>query len=515
MREIKRAALTVLTAGSLLYVFCLPCSANNLNISGARFEKPDSSAGTVAVVFDLSWDNSWKNSVNHDAVWVFVKYTKDQGLTWEHATLSHAGKNPGGTWPGTRANTDIVVPADRKGCFISRASTGTGRMETTGVELTWNWLEDGLSPEDEVGVRVVGIEMVYVPGGSFQIGDGDGSSSSTYAFKVPGEGVLPVGISAGGVMVSSLPSTNDDIDDSPVELSGTEGLEENQAFPTGYRAFYAMKYEITEAQWVDFFNMLSAGAKEIRDITGPSGKNSNQTVNRNTVARNMNQAATSRPDRACGYLSWQDLAAYLDWAALRPMTELEFEKASRGTGQPSVKGGYAWGSAAAEAATAISGFEGGSETVTNDGANVCYGNIAFTGGDGGQGPLRPGIFATSSSTRSQAGASYYGVMELSGNLWERAVTLGNPEGRAFQGSHGDGALETAEGYEGNATNTDWPGYMPGEGVSAAAGSGFRGGSWLEVSADVLAVSDRSRAATTTAARLPDSGGRGARTCPGF
>ena len=41
-------------------------------------------------------------------------------------------------------------------------------------------------------------------------------------------------------------------------------------------------------------------------------------------------------------LSWPDLCAYADWAALRPMTELEYEKACRGPNNP-VLGEYAWG----------------------------------------------------------------------------------------------------------------------------------------------------------------------------
>ena len=46
---------------------------------------------------------------------------------------------------------------------------------------------------------------------------------------------------------------------------------------------------------------------------------------------------------ACNWLSWADVAAYLDWSGLRPMTELEFEKACRGPNAP-VAGEYAWGS---------------------------------------------------------------------------------------------------------------------------------------------------------------------------
>ena len=50
---------------------------------------------------------------------------------------------------------------------------------------------------------------------------------------------------------------------------------------------------------------------------------------------------------------------------------------------------------------------------------------------------RRGVFATPDSGRVAAGASYWGIMELSGNLWERVVAVGNPAGRRFAGTHGD------------------------------------------------------------------------------
>jgi formylglycine-generating enzyme required for sulfatase activity len=467
------------------------------------------------VSFDVSWENSWRNSVNHDAVWVFVKYSTDSGASWEHATLVSAGKNPTGAWAGGRSNTEIIVPDDRMGAFIQRETAGAGKMIVPGVQLTWEWVADGLVAEDQAEVRVVGIEMVYIPGGSFFAGDGDGALASEYAFKAQGAATIPVEITGGSSQVSCLVSPNDDIDTSPVEVSGSLGLSGNALYPTGYKAFYVMKYEITEGQWVDFFNMIPPEAKVNRDITDAGGKNSDSVVNRNTVSVSSGMASTQRESRSCGYLSWMDLSAYAAWAALRPMTELEFEKAARGAGVIPVKGAYAWGDTKLTEATTISGFEGGSEVITNEGANVCHGNVNFSGGDGGSGPLRAGIFATGTSTRSQAGAGYYGVMELSGNLWERVVTLGTPQGRMFSGTHGTGDLSAEEGYEGNALNTDWPGYVEGEGVTGSNGSGFRGGSWMEISVSTLSLSDRSRAATSSSARLPDSGGRCARTDPGY
>ncbi len=184
------------------------------------------------------------------------------------------------------------------------------------------------------------------------------------------------------------------------------------------------------------------------------------------------------------------------------MTELEFEKACRGTGSVT-DDEFAWGNTTITAATTISGIENGTETITNSGANCCYNFNSFTGGDGGQGPLRCGIFATSSTTtRQPAGASYYGIMELSGNLWERPVTIGNANGRGFTGAHGDGSLDGS----GDANVSSWPA------PATASVAGFRGGDW-DIAATGLRVSDRNNAGNTNANRNNNNGFRCVRSSP--
>jgi formylglycine-generating enzyme required for sulfatase activity len=98
----------------------------------------------------------------------------------------------------------------------------------------------------------------------------------------------------------------------------------------------------------------------------------------------------------------------------------------------------------------------------------CVGCRGFIGGDGGRGPLRMGIFgAQSNGDRIKAGATYYGAMDMGGNLQEPVVTIGHPSGRQFKGTHGDGVLSK----QGNATNPDW---QPENGQYAFGG---RGGAW--------------------------------------
>ena len=139
-----------------------------------------------------------------------------------------------------------------------------------------------------------------------------------------------------------------------------------------------------------------------------------------------------------------------------------------------------------------------SEVPANEGENVNWSG-------GAAGPLRNGAFATKNyglASRRYSGGSYYGVMELSGNVWERVVTVANSDGRAFTGAHGDGALDT----NGRANVSNWPS------STTAAGSGLRGGSWNAVST-AARVSDRSNAANAVTARASDYGGRGVRTAP--
>jgi hypothetical protein len=101
-----------------------------------------------------------------------------------------------------------------------------------------------------------------------------------------------------------------------------------------------------------------------------------------------------------------------------------------------------------------------------------------------------------------SGGGYYGGMELWGNLFERATTVGNSTGRAFEGRyHGNGILDSS----GNPNVTSWPG-------TNAVGAGLRGGDWL-VDATYARLSDRSVAANAFTARYFSRGGRGVRSAP--
>jgi hypothetical protein len=510
----------------MMWFLCVPAYANNLSVTNVTLGTRDPNAKTVVVTFNVNWQNSWRNKINYDAAWLTVRLNKAQ-VTPTEAVLCQVtatGLNPAGTSAGNGPNLQIYVPQDATGAFLQPSQTGfVDNVNTQNVQLTVNYQNCGFSNSDQIYATVFGLEMVFIPEGSFWAGDynisaaslNSGSGDST-PWHISSENPVPVTNATSGAY-QYVSGGN------PGEFATGASFTIPAVFPKGYKAFYAMKYEINEGQWVQFLNSLPAAARINRDLSDNNHKNSSSVISRNTLScfGTPLLCSTLKPSRAIGYLSWMDLAAFLDWDALRPMTELEFEKMSRGP-LPANAGEYVWGNQVITPAAAISGTaEDGTETITTSDANANYNNTTFSGGDASQGvgfnagPLRGGIFAGPDSTRASAGASYYGVMDLGGNLKERVVSIGNSTGLVFPGSQGTGALNTTAGFEGNANVPGWPGMdvQPLNGVTGAAGSGFRGGSWND-SAAYLRTSDRAEAALTSTAALNTFGGRGVRTYDG-
>jgi hypothetical protein len=156
-------------------------------------------------------------------------------------------------------------------------------------------------------------------------------------------------------------------------------------------------------------------------------------------------------------------------------------------------GEFAWGTTVAVSATGILNSGLANEGPVNATANCVYGTSL--------GPLRVGSFATGSSTRQQSGATYYGIIEMSGGLWEQPITIGNTEGRAFTGAHGNGIISAS----GAADVATWP-------ATTGLGSGNRGGCYVHTQME-MQVSQRAEAMSNNSIRLSYRGGRGVRTAP--
>jgi formylglycine-generating enzyme required for sulfatase activity len=420
---------------------------------------------------------------------------------WEHASLDATANNH-----NAPAGSTISVPLDSTGVFIYRSADGSGSVNYQNVELRWQYGINSVADDALIQVQVFAIEMVYVPQGSFAVGGGGGFTLTTIntatATTVPtGSGGFNSSAEGGYPSGQTAPA--------------------NASWPNGFGAFYCMKYEITQGDYRDFLNTLTYYQQSNRatSVTGAPGTAALSNSNRNGLdVKSSGVAATFTPavygcnldgdgnyDEnddgewiACNFITWMDGCAYMDWAGLRPMTELEYEKACRGTQGP-VANEYAWGNSSITGATGITNSGANNETYSNAGANCAIGNNA-----GVQGPLRVGAFSTGNTNREQAGASYYGIMELTGNLWERPVTIGNSTGRAFTGVQGNGRLSA----NGHANQTNWPGLINNE-VTGATGGGFRGADWPNA-AIYARVSDRTVASDIYTIRLNNHGFRGVR-----
>jgi len=354
-----------------------------------------------------------------------------------------------------------------------------------------------------------------VPTGAFFAGDNATSgvsfrqgSSDTDPWYIGSESAITTGTQAGSG--TGVGETNSEY--RYVSRYNSQGVEDTTGavftipaeFPKGYQKFYMMKGEISQSQWVAFFNTLTTTQKSARDITSSSsaGKNSDSLTFRNNVSWTSGDATL--PDQGGGatyasvamnYISWADLAAYLDWAGLRPMSELEFEKAARGPYR-AVSGEYAWGTTSITGATSISNA-GLSNEAPGAAANCVYNNSGIV-----QGPMRVGAMAAGDATRIASGAGYYGAMDLSGNVYERSITVGNSSGRGFNcAKHGNGALTSG----GDGDVTTWPDLW-------AYGTGFRGGVWSQ-NWTQLRISDRWISSMRIWNRHNEQGGRGVRSAP--
>jgi hypothetical protein len=519
--------------------------ANNVQMTNLSIV--NNGPGQITVKFDLNWENSWRTNIgpaNYDGIWVFFKYKQPNG-DWTHMILT--GSN--NTVP---AGFDIFqnTGSNKVGAMIYRnaGNMGVGSASVAGIQL-------GVINNLPYNIDVKGfaLEMVYVPAPSGSrpvFGDGDGITESTNALHytnntATNNSVLPVKCDVNG------------FDDNELEVDGiyvyssdtiqtTNPIGTLDPFPT-FKALWSMKYEISQAGYRDFLNTLDAVQQATRtgfaptSATGtgafviglPNNRNFLEVATpatANTAAvygcdANNNNIFNEAADGewvACNFLSWPDVAAFLDWSGLAPMSELQFERMCRGNssagGNAAVLGEYAWGTNTIFSSSyTLSGSGTAAEVASN--ASQVLGNAAYFA-TVSNGPLRSGNFATAVSNRVTSGASYYGVMELSGNMAEYCISLGSQAGRSCRFvPNGNGSISPLgnaqlsvggagfwPGMEGNQTLTTTTSCTGTCEVTGSGGIRFRGGS-IDDAAAALRVSDRGTTFTPTS-RASHRGGRG-------
>lgn len=494
----------------VLSCICLLCAfsgkANNIQVVSPEIVDHNNS-GTAYVKFDLFWEHSWNDNMrgNWDAAWVFVKsYHKDL-REWSHVYLDTTSSSH--SYSSANVPMSMSFEAENlmgfrrcPGFFIHRKDPGNGSNEIQGLKIKFNYLDHGYSPTDTIVVSVFAIEMIYIPGNKFVIGDG----VSINTLKKTGNAI--------SVGTGQKKADLEYIESETGLFFTTEAVSDN--YPKGTLPFYIMKHEISQHAYVDFLNTLNADQQRTRTSILPTtaaksfampsaGFTSNPAQYRNYIkirssandevpalyGHSIDNVLWNKEDNggniACNFLNWSDGLAYLDWAALRPFTELEYEKACRGH-KKVVTAEYAWAYKAGNPVLNTNSFT--DPGLATEEARDITANYLETG----KAPwvMRVGAFAKDSSTRYEAGATFYGVMNMSDNLWERCVNFSTKEGRAFKPQNGNGEVTIF----GAADVLEWP---------ASKGGGFRG----------FQVSSRQYADLDNDTRHPSYGFRGARNAP--
>lgn len=471
----------------LSFIELINLKANNLQIG-----VPTVDEGASTISFTIQWDNSWfitTGPSNWDAVWIFIKRQSCIDNNWNHALISTVSAEHSVT--GGVLQVDAVV--DGMGVFVHRSLEGIGNIALSTVTLR---MQDVLNLQDNF--QIFAIEMIYIPQGDFYIGDGTRgflnygfSAADPYPPILITAAIQTAGIGAAiNYQVDGLGSTGD--------LPST--------FPLGWNSFYCMKYEISQEQYATFLNSLTYDQQITRTANPPNSATGTLAIADALECRNGIKIETSGvvnnvpavyscdlngngtfnevddgQNIACNWLSWPDLIAYLDWSALRPMTEFEFEKICRGPLYP-VAGEYAWGTTALLQAQSGELNNAGlaSETSILVGAGLCAYGINNTD----NGPLRCGFAATATTTRAFSGGSYYGVMDMSGNVAEQCVGGRLCDYSTFTTANGNGNLSTPAGI---ADVIGWPSI----GGGTWGGGISRGGDWHDFDG-LLDISGRFR-----------------------
>lgn len=413
-------------------------------IAGATGLRIEASPGRAALEtrVRVSWDNSWRNSRNWDAAWLVVKARANGRGPWRAARVVGIA--------ATSNDVEVRPASDRSGLFVHPASAHRGTLKAE-LDVTVEAIS-GLRESDSVDYAAFGVEMVYIPAGPYYLGDPSELARSYGSLARPA-GELAAARAGGGDRLLRVESEAeiaigthvDYINTTQRQYEGDRAGTLPVAFPKGTAAFYIMKYEISQGEYAAFLNGIHPSGANFRAIH--ASHRYHQL--RGTITFDNDSYRAADPVRPCNFIGWDDGCAFLDWMAMRPMTELEFTKACRGPDRP-IEDDFPWGTADKQHLGRIVDFASGRLTLSaaEDEARL------------------------SDATRIEFGASHYWVMDLAGSLWEKCISIGHQKGREFRGTHGDGNL----GEYGFANVPDWP-----RGDLEGGGYGYRGGGAYEAS----------------------------------
>lgn len=255
----------------LLFAGTIQIKATNIKINKeASITDVNTADKTAFISFDISWDNSWRtstNEANYDAAWIFVKYKAKLGTEWKQVYINTDTKDYSVTADNGVKPAFFVGSTDKKGLgvFAFRQQEGSGNINWSGLKLKFNYDANGIKEINDFVFKVYAIEMVYVPKGDYKLGSGGNEASAFYTypkvtqpFDVSSEAAITMGKKDGNLCYAKHFYCD--------QFFGTIPNE----FPKGYNAFWCMKYEITQGQYVDFLNSLTRQQQEQRVWSGIS-----------------------------------------------------------------------------------------------------------------------------------------------------------------------------------------------------------------------------------------------------
>lgn len=491
------------------YLFAILCLvfpigtvwANNIQItSKPQLIHKDGVQGTADIFFRLKWENSWRINrlENWDAAWIFVKFREGgSDNNWLHVYLSkdeESHRTKSNVPALVKVGTSLIVKEgglqseEAMGVFICRKEAGSGNFTFDSVCLHWNYAAQDLDEESSVSLKVFALEMVYVPKAPFYFGDKGTTASditihpdSAYIYTHAYNTANYAGLKAtykGGMPLTYFSNLSANAPESSKWQSDAN-------YPNGYEAFYIMKHELSQQAYMDFLNCLDLNQqKERAGAALPTGAVDTRFSSQDRCWLKLRIAGSTQPamyglmpeksdggitgspyswddiernggNIAMSCLGWMDVAAYLCWAGLRPLSEMEYEKTCRGPELPNVNE-YAWGMPVAVNTTNTPpiDYNFGEEKAVPSNANfiVQYAGTNF--------PLRVGCLTDEETTRADAGAAYYGALNMSDNVSEYYINVHTKQGLAFDGSHGIGSLDGM----GRAIMPAWPSNTDGLGL---------------------------------------------------
>lgn len=496
MNQFKYTIIMVRILFTVIVVvgWLLPVTANDVRIRGeAKVQAINEN--TALITFPLSWEHSWRENESWDGVYLFVKYRRvGVNEPWHHAYLKEEGHRAtgGGKVPameflpvkvenwnvlrydtiyvGNYYPTSIFCEPAVTGVFLFRRVKGNGNIDIPRVSLEWDFKQGDLNlyhdvtiddiRNNRIEVSVQAVEMVFVPNGPYYLGD-----------RISGYSFVSKDFDSAHYM-----DTDDSVKVYIMGSAGSTGVKSAwvvpDLYPTGYTGFYTMKYEVSQEQYVNFLNRITYADQKKRienDLDAlkagqfafgrkdlPNYRNGiilqERFSTRDTAVIfgfdiNGDNPINSDDDGksiACGFLTPDDMRAYADWIGLRPHSEMEYEKSARQRNPAVVANArsFAWGTPNYAPLQSWN-----QSTVSGDNSEeekVLIPNATGYGRMNGPkvhnlGPVRCGAFATETSDIYTAGASQWGLMELTGNLAE--IYYNARQGKEFNGRvFGDGNI---------------------------------------------------------------------------